>query len=30
LLVAYESRYGTQIEMVTAADLFAARLDGML
>jgi nicotinamidase-related amidase len=30
MLGIYESRYGTQVEMVTAADLFAARLDGML
>jgi hypothetical protein len=30
LLVVYESRYGTHVEMVIAADLFAARLHGML
>ncbi|MFC3204827.1 cysteine hydrolase family protein [Aquamicrobium soli] len=30
MLGIYESRYGTQVEMVTAADLFAARLNGML
>jgi hypothetical protein len=30
MLGIYESRYGTQVETVTAADLLAARLDGMV